>query len=192
MDIFVITKWTPSQLAWNASERSQLDLHWERHLRDLLETSQKRWLFCNVFRTSQIPVKKDGFFVTSLRHLKNILKRCLLCDVFKMSRAHLKKDIYSNIRAYLWGVSKTSRQVFVIFQRYPKNMVWCDFRRVITMSDKIQKVSLETRKKWNVFWEQCKDINQVCHEYQWADISVGVLESQRLSKPNSRGIIYYF
>ena len=139
MDIFVITKWTPSQLAWNASERSQLDLHWERHLRDLLETSQKRWLFCNVFRTSQIPVKKDGFFVTSLRHLKNILKRCLLCDVFKMSRAHLKKDIYSNIRAYLWGVSKTSRQVFVIFQRYPKKMVWCDFRRVITMSDKIQK-----------------------------------------------------
>ena len=56
-------------------EVSQSGLHWERYLRDLSERSQKRCLFCDVFRTSQIHVKKDFFFVTSLRRLKNISKK---------------------------------------------------------------------------------------------------------------------
>ena len=58
--------------------------------------------------------------------------------------------------------------------------------------DKIDVGLLKTLKKSNVFWEKCIDINQVCHEYQLADICVRVLASQRSSKPNSRCIIDYF
>ena len=64
-----------AQLAWDVSERSQSNLHWERHLRDPLETSQKRWLFCDALKTSQIHLKKDVFFVTSLRRLEHISKK---------------------------------------------------------------------------------------------------------------------
>ena len=66
-----------TQPAWDVSERSQSDLHWERHLRDLLETSQKRLLFCDVFKTSQTHLKKDVFFVTSLGRLKSISRKYL-------------------------------------------------------------------------------------------------------------------
>ena len=46
------------------------------------------------------------------------------------------------------------------------------------ISDKIDVIPLETLKKLNVFWELYIAINQVCHEYQWAGISmiVGVLD----------------
>ena len=71
-------------------------------------------------------------------------------------------------------------------------MVLCDFRRVITISDKIDVGPLETLKKLNVFWDQCIDINHVCYVHQWADICVRVLASQQTSKPNSRCIIYHF
>ena len=83
-------------------------------------------------------------------------------------------------------------QVFVVFQKYPTKMISSDFRKVITISDKIDEGPLEILKKLNVFWEQCTDINQACHEYQWADICVRVLASQRSSKPNSRCILLYF
>ena len=49
-------------------------------------------------------------------------------------------------------------------------MVLFDFCKVIEISNKIDVGPLETLKKWNVFWEQCIAINQVCHECQWADI----------------------
>ena len=65
----------PSQPAWDVFEMSQTDLHWERHLKDLSETSQKRCLFCDVFKMSQIHLKKDVFFETSLRRLKYISKK---------------------------------------------------------------------------------------------------------------------
>ena len=42
-------------------------------------------------------------------------------------------------------------------------MVSCDFRKVFTISDKIDVGPLETLRKWTVFWEQMIDINQVCH-----------------------------
>ena len=71
-------------------------------------------------------------------------------------------------------------------------MVSCDFPRVIKISDKIDVGPLETLEKWSVFWEQWTDINQVCNGYQWANICMRVLASQRSSKPNSRCIIYYF
>ena len=65
------------QPARDVSEMSQSDLHWERHPKDLLETSQKRRLFCDVFKTSQIHLRKDVFLVISFRHLKYISKKML-------------------------------------------------------------------------------------------------------------------
>ena len=66
-------------------------------------------------------------------------------------------------------------------------MVSCDFRKVITISDKMNVGPLETLKKLNIL-----KINQVRHEYQWADIYVRVLASKPSSNPNSRCIFYYF
>ena len=91
---------------------SQTDLHWERHLKDLSETSQKRRLFWDVFKTSQIHLKKDVFFVTSLRRLRYVSKKmsflwalkdvsdtsqkiCFSGDVFEASQTYLRKDVYS-------------------------------------------------------------------------------------------------
>ena len=148
-----------TQTAWNVFDMSQTNLHWERHLKDLSETSQKRHLFWDVFKTSQIHLKKDIFFVTSLRRLKTSLKKFLLCDFFKTSRAYLRKDVFSvtsprrlkNISLkYFWFFKNTSQ------------MISCDFRRVITISDKIDVRPSETLRKWNILWEQCVDINQVC------------------------------
>ena len=65
----------------------------------------------------------------------------------------------------------------------------CFFCRV---TEYIDKIDLETLSKWNVFWEQCIANNQVYHEYQWADICVKVLASQRLPNSNSKCITYYF
>ena len=65
----------------------------ERHLP---EASQKRRLFCDVFKTSQIHLKKDVLFVTSLRRLKYISKKLFfLGDAFKASQTYLKKGVYS-------------------------------------------------------------------------------------------------
>ena len=57
-------------------------------------------------------------------------------------------------------------------------MILCDFRRVITISDKID---VGPWKILNKQCDQCIDINQTYHEYQWADICVTVLASQRTS-----------
>ena len=104
-----------------------------------------------------------------------------------MSRTYFKKvfrDISETSQKYL-------SQVFVMFQKFPTKMVSCDFRRVTKIFDKIDAGSLETLKKWNVFWEQCIAINQVCHEHRWVDVCVRVLASQRSSKLNSKCIICY-
>ena len=60
---------------------------WERHLRDLFETSQKRLLFWGVFKTSQIHVKKMSF----VWRLWNVSKTSLasICD---FSKIHHKND----------------------------------------------------------------------------------------------------
>ena len=90
-----------TQRVWDVSERSQSDLHCERHLRDLSETSQKRRLSWDVFKTSQIHLKKDVFCTSSLRRLKNIFrKKCLFRDISETSQKHLS-------------------QVSVISQKYP-------------------------------------------------------------------------
>ena len=146
---------TPKRLLRNISK----EMTFWRHLQDVSNTSQK-----------------DVFFVMSLRRLKNTSKmmsfvwrledassisqkRCIFCDVSETSPKHLS-------------------QVFLIFLKYPTKVISCDLRRVITILDKIYVGALETLKKWNVFWEQCIDINQVYHEYQWADICITVLASQ--------------
>ena len=64
-----------TQPAWDVSERYLNQVSIESDISETSETSQKRCLFCDVFRTSQIHVKKDFFFVTSLRRLKNISKK---------------------------------------------------------------------------------------------------------------------
>ena len=132
-----------AQPAWDVSERSQSDLHWERYLRDLSETSQKRCLFCDVFKTSQKHLKKDVFCVTSLSVSSISQKRCLFRDVSETSQKHLS-------------------QVFLVFQKYVTKMILCDFRRVIIISDKIDLGPSETLKKLSVLWEQCIDIDEVC------------------------------
>ena len=137
-------RYKSSQPAWDVSGRSQSDLHWERYLRDLSETSQKRCLFCDVFKTSQKHLKKDVFCVTSLRRLEHISK--------KMS-----------FPWRLWDVSKTSlASIFGFSKIRHTKMISCDFRRVITISDKMDVGLSETLRKWNVLWEQCIDINQAC------------------------------
>ena len=55
----------------------------------------------------------------SLRRLKHISEKgCLFHDVSETSQKDLS-------------------QVFLVFQKYVTKMTWCDFRRVITISDKI-------------------------------------------------------
>ena len=57
----------------------------------------------------------------------------------------------SQKRFQFHDVSDTSQkhlsQVFVMFQKYPTKMDSSDFRRVITISDKIDVGTLETLKK---------------------------------------------
>ena len=94
---------------WEISIRSPL--------RDILETSQKH-------------LKRDVFFVTSLKRLKYISKKISFCDVFKTSEIHLKKDVFcvTSLRRLehiskkmsfplpLWDVSKTSLVVVKNFR----------------------------------------------------------------------------
>ena len=132
-------------------------------------------------------VTEKTSFLRYTQHVSKIShKRRLLCEIFETCWVYLKKDVFSVTP------QKHLSQVFEVFQEYLSKIISYDFRRVITISDNIDVGPLETLKKWNVSWEQCIDINQACHEYQLADICVRVLAIQRLSKPNSRCIIYYF
>ena len=89
---------------------------WEISIRSpLRETSQ---------RLSQKYLKRDDFFVTSLKRLKYISKIFLFCDVLKTSWAYLKKDVYSltslrrlkNIsRKFLWFSKIAHKSDFVWF-----------------------------------------------------------------------------
>ena len=88
----------------------------ETYRRDLSETSQERCLFCQVFKTFQIHLKKDAFFVTSLRRLKNISK--------KMSFVWRLEDVsgISQKRCLFLDASETPQkhlsQVFLVFQKH--------------------------------------------------------------------------
>ena len=103
-DIYFCESWRYSFLKkyWSfqpvrdVSERSQTDLHWERHLWDFLQASQRKWLF-----------------LTSLRRLKYISRKMPFCDVFKTSQKFLKKYVFSVTS------KKHLSQVFVVFQKDP-------------------------------------------------------------------------
>ena len=123
---------------WDISIRFPLREIPQRPLRNISKEMCFLWRFQEVSNTSQ--------------------KRFLLCDVFKTSWAYLKKR-------YLYrDVSETSQkhlsQLFLVFQKYVIKMVSCYFRRLITVSDKIDVGPSETLRKWNVLWEHCIDINQ--------------------------------
>ena len=83
-----------SKPAWDVSERYQSDLHWERYLRD-------------VFKTSQIHLKKDIFCVTSLIRLEHISKK----DVFSVTSLRRLKNIS---RKYFWFFKNTSQKWFCV------------------------------------------------------------------------------
>ena len=104
-----------AQLAWDVSERSQSNLHWERHLRDILETSHKRYLFVTSLRRLKYFSEKMSFMWHPWDFSKTSLKRCLLCDVFKTSRAYLKKYVFPVFLASICGFSKTP---------YKNDIVW--------------------------------------------------------------------
>ena len=144
-----------SQPAWDFFEGAQSDLHWERHLKDLSETSQRRYLFCDVFKTSQIHLKNDIFFVTSLTRLKCISKKMFFS---------VRCLEHSQKRYLFWDFSDASQKyllkVFATVQIYPTKMVLCDIHRIFEISDKVDVGRLKTRKKWTI-QEQCIAINQV-------------------------------
>ena len=117
--------------------------------RDISETPQKhlkRNVFCDVFKTSQIHLKKRcifrDVFKTSQKHPKK--------NVFKTSRTYLKKDVFSvtsvrrlkNISCKHFWFPKNTSQKYVTM---PDNL--CDFRRLIIMFDKIDVGLSETLKK---------------------------------------------
>ena len=113
--------WQP---AWDVSERSHSDLHWDRYLRDLSEASQKRCLFCDVFKRSQIHLKKYVFFVTSLRGLKYISKKMSFFVTSLRRLEHISKRMFFPWR--LWDVSKTSLASIFGFSkiRHKNDFVW--------------------------------------------------------------------
>ena len=118
-------------------------------------------MFGEVFKTSQIRLKKDVF----------------LCKVFETSQKLLEKGDVSSIaqERCLFGdvyenVSKTSLTIICGFFKISyKN----DF--VLTRCHYELSSSTETSSI---------DVNQVCHKYDRADICVRVLANQRSSKRN--------
>ena len=92
--------------AWDVSGRSQADVHCERHLRNFSEISQKTWHFRDVFKTSQIHLKKDVFFVTFLRRLYISKRMSISWRVWDVSKASFPSICdFSKIRqkyGFMW------------------------------------------------------------------------------------------
>ena len=107
--------WQP---AWDVSERSHSDLHWDRYLRDLSEASQKRCLFCDVFKRSQAYLKKDVFSVTSETSQKYLLQ------VFLVFRKYFTKMIWCDFRRLIIsdkidvGPSETFKKWNFLWEQY--------------------------------------------------------------------------
>ena len=89
-------------------ERLQSDLHWEWYLRHLSEKSLKWWSFCDVFKTPQIHLKKDVFYVMSLTHLKHISKKMSILwlllgtsQIFIANTCGILKILHEN--GFMWA-----------------------------------------------------------------------------------------
>ena len=122
----------------------------------LRETSQKplkniseKCLFCDVFKTSQVHLKKVVFHVTFLRRLKRISKTCQFYDVSDTSQNNLLK-VFLTIQKnptkmvfQFYDVSDTSQnnllKVFLTIQKNPTKMVF--------LADKTDLGPLKTLKK---------------------------------------------
>ena len=115
-----------------------------------------------MFKTSQKRLKKDVFCVTPLRRHRHISKRCLFRDVSEKSQKHLS-------------------QVILVFQKYVTKMISCNFRRLITISDKKKRATVRTTKEMKRFVGALHRYQSV-KSSQWADIYVRVLASQGIVK----------
>ena len=119
------------QAAWDVFEISQSDLHWERHLKDLLETFQKRSLFCDVFKASQIHQKMS--FLRSLYDVSSTSqKRCLFCDLFKTSQIHLNNDVF--YVTSLGCLKHISKKMFILWRLWYVSKIYlesiCDYSKI--------------------------------------------------------------
>ena len=121
-----------TQPAWEVSEMSQTDLHWERHLKDLSETSQKRRLFATSLRRLKYFSKKMSF-LWRLKDVSNTSqKRCLFCDVFKTSQIHLKKDVFQVTS--LRRLKHISKKMFILWRLWYVSKIYlesiCDYSKI--------------------------------------------------------------
>ena len=110
-------------------------------LRDLNLISIER----GISKTSKKHLKRDDFFVTSLRPIKEIPKKMSfvrrLCDVSCICQKRcLFRDISETSQKHL-------SQVFMILQKYPTIMVLRDSHRVTETFDKIRVGPLEMLNK---------------------------------------------
>ena len=128
-------------------------------------------------------LKKDVFFMTSLRCLNHISKKMTnlwcLCEVWKISPANISD-----------------------FSKIPHKNGFAWFLLVIEISDKIDVEPFKTLRnetfsgrvhsyKSGLSWLWA-DIYLVFISVQWSTNHLTVLMSQRSSKPNSRCTIYFF
>ena len=116
--------WCP----WEISIRSPLRETSQRPLRNISEKIAFLRRLPDISKTS----KKDVLCVTSLRCLEPISK--------KMSFPWRLYDVLKTSLASICDFSK----------KYPTKMVSCDFRRVITIFEKIDFGLLEKLKKYNI------------------------------------------
>ena len=91
-------------------------------------------------KASQRPLRNISKEITFLRRLKHISRKMPfewhLWDVSIISQKRcLFRDVSKTYQNYL-------SQVFVFFQKYLTKMIWCDFRRVIAISNNIDMVPL--------------------------------------------------
>lgn len=160
-----------------------LNLHWEKHLKDHSETSQKRRLF-----------------VTSLRQLKHMSKRCLFFDSLKTSQIHLKRDAF--LRRLSRRLKYISKKIYFfcdIFQALKIYLKKDDFH--VTSLRLLKHIS----KKMFILWWLCViRPKYLSWNYQWADVCMlfislvwatnrlAVLACQQSSNLSNRCIIYSF
>lgn len=141
-----------------------LNLHWEKHLKDHSETSQKRRLF-----------------VTSLRQLKYMSKRCLFFDSLKTSQIHLIYffcDIFQALKIYLKkdDFHVTSLRLFKHISKKMFILWWLCVIRPKYLS-------------WNYQWA---DLCMLFISLVWATNRLAVLACQQSSNLSNRCIIYSF
>ena len=105
------------QQAWDVSGRSQSDLYWESHFRDLLETSQKRWCYVTSWRRLKY-ISQKMFFLWRLQESQKHLKKDVFCGTSLRRLENISKNMSFPWR--LWGdtIQLHLSQVFAVFRKY--------------------------------------------------------------------------